>query len=100
MALRIQHERMTGEDKLDATTFYREWGLGADQPQARQARRDRDAPRARSIAASKLTSEVADGPHSVIRQQVDERRGGAHGRAVDDRAQRAGAQRRGGRRAS
>ena len=43
-----------------------------------------------------ITSEVADGPQSVIRQQVTQRRRGAHGGAGDHRAQRAGAQRRSG----
>jgi aspartate carbamoyltransferase catalytic subunit len=69
MALRIQHERMTGEDKLDATTFYREWGLSADN--LKHAKPDvivmHPGPINRGV---ELTSEVADGPHSVIRQQV------------------------------
>jgi aspartate carbamoyltransferase catalytic subunit len=69
MALRIQHERMSGDDKLDAATFYREWGLGAEN--LRHAHPDvivmHPGPINRGV---ELTSEVADGPHSVIRQQV------------------------------
>jgi aspartate carbamoyltransferase catalytic subunit len=69
MALRIQHERMSGEDKLDAATFYREWGLSAQH--LKNARPDvivmHPGPMNRGV---EITSEVADGPHSVIRQQV------------------------------
>jgi len=69
MALRIQHERMSGEDKLDAATFYREWGLSAQH--LKSARPDvivmHPGPMNRGV---EITSEVADGPHSVIRQQV------------------------------
>ena len=69
MALRIQHERMSGEDKLDAATFYREWGLSAQH--LKSAQPDvivmHPGPMNRGV---EITSEVADGPHSVIRQQV------------------------------
>ena len=69
MALRIQHERMSGEDKLDAATFYREWGLSAQH--LKSARPDvivmHPGPMNRGV---EITSEVADGAHSVIRQQV------------------------------
>jgi len=69
MTLRIQHERMSAEDQLDAAAFYREWGLSADN--LRHARPDvivmHPGPINRGV---ELTSEVADGPHSVIRQQV------------------------------
>jgi aspartate carbamoyltransferase catalytic subunit len=69
MALRIQHERMSGEDKLDAATFYREWGLSAEN--LRHAHPEvivmHPGPINRGV---ELTSEGADGPHSVIRQQV------------------------------
>ncbi len=69
MALRIQHERMSGEDKLDAATFYREWGLSAQH--LKNARPDvivmHPGPMNRGV---EITSEVADGAHSVIRQQV------------------------------
>jgi aspartate carbamoyltransferase catalytic subunit len=69
MALRIQHERMSGEDKLDAATFYREWGLSAQH--LKSARPEvivmHPGPMNRGV---EITSEVADGPHSVIRQQV------------------------------
>ena len=69
MALRIQYERMSAEDKLDAAAFYREWGLSADT--LKHARPDaivmHPGPINRGV---ELTSDVADGPHSVIRQQV------------------------------
>jgi len=69
MTLRIQHERMSAEDKLDAAAFYREWGLSAEN--LKHAQRDaivmHPGPMNRGV---EVTSEVADGPHSVIRQQV------------------------------
>jgi aspartate carbamoyltransferase catalytic subunit len=69
MALRIQYERMSAEDKLDATAFYREWGLSAEN--LKHARPDaivmHPGPMNRGV---EITSDVADGPHSVIRQQV------------------------------
>lgn len=69
MALRIQYERMSADDKLDATAFYREWGLSAEN--LRHAQPDaivmHPGPMNRGI---EITSDVADGPHSVIRQQV------------------------------
>ena len=69
MALRIQHERMKGEDKLDAEAFYREWGVSSGN--LRHAKPDaivmHPGPMNRGV---EITSEVADGPQSVIRQQV------------------------------
>ena len=69
MALRIQHERMAGGDKLDATGFYREWGLSANN--LKHARPDaivmHPGPMNRGV---EITSDVADGPQSAIRQQV------------------------------
>jgi aspartate carbamoyltransferase catalytic subunit len=69
MTLRIQHERMSAEDKLDTTAFYREWGLSAEN--LKHARPDaivmHPGPMNRGV---EITSDVADGPHSVIRQQV------------------------------
>ena len=69
MTLRIQHERMSAEDKLDAAAFYREWGLSAEN--LKHAQPDaivmHPGPMNRGV---EITSEVADGPHSVIRQQV------------------------------
>jgi aspartate carbamoyltransferase catalytic subunit len=69
MTLRIQHERMTGEDKLDAEAFYREWGVSSGN--LRHAKPDaivmHPGPMNRGV---EITSEVADGPQSVIRQQV------------------------------
>ena len=69
MALRIQHERMAEAQTLDADAFYREWGLSAEN--LRHARPDaivmHPGPMNRGV---EITSEVADGPHSVIRQQV------------------------------
>ncbi len=69
MALRIQHERMSAADSLDKEAFYREWGISAEN--LRHARPDaivmHPGPMNRGV---EITSEVADGPHSVIRQQV------------------------------
>ncbi len=69
MALRIQHERMSAADSLDKEAFYREWGISADN--LRHAKSDaivmHPGPMNRGV---EITSEVADGPHSVIRQQV------------------------------
>ncbi len=69
MALRIQHERMSASDALDREGFYREWGLSADN--LRHAKRDalvmHPGPMNRGV---EITSEVADGPQSVIREQV------------------------------
>jgi aspartate carbamoyltransferase catalytic subunit len=69
MALRIQHERMSATDALDKEAFYREWGLSAGN--LRHARPDaivmHPGPMNRGV---EITSEVADGPQSVIRQQV------------------------------
>jgi aspartate carbamoyltransferase catalytic subunit len=69
MALRIQHERMSASDALDKESFYREWGISSEN--LRHARPDaivmHPGPMNRGV---EITSEVADGPHSVIRQQV------------------------------
>ena len=69
MALRIQHERMSASDALDKEAFYREWGISAGN--LRHARPDaivmHPGPMNRGV---EITSEVADGPQSVIRQQV------------------------------
>lgn len=69
MTLRIQHERMSAADKLDAAAFYREWGLSAEN--LKHAQPDaivmHPGPMNRGV---EITSEVADGKHSVIRQQV------------------------------
>jgi aspartate carbamoyltransferase catalytic subunit len=69
MALRIQHERMSASDALDKEAFYREWGISADN--LRYAKPDaivmHPGPMNRGV---EITSEVADGPQSVIRQQV------------------------------
>ena len=69
MALRIQHERMSKEDKLDADAFYREWGISAEN--LRHAKSDaivmHPGPMNRGV---EITNDVADGGHSVIRQQV------------------------------
>jgi len=69
MALRIQRERMTEAHTLDADAFYREWGISAEN--LRHAAHDaivmHPGPMNRGV---EITSEVADGPHSVIRQQV------------------------------
>jgi aspartate carbamoyltransferase catalytic subunit len=69
MALRIQHERMSASDALDKQAFYREWGISMEN--LRHARPDaivmHPGPMNRGV---EITSDVADGPHSVIRQQV------------------------------
>ena len=69
MTLRIQRERMSQADSPDAETFYREWGLNAEN--LRHARPDaivmHPGPMNRGV---EITSDVADGPQSVIRQQV------------------------------
>jgi aspartate carbamoyltransferase catalytic subunit len=69
MALRIQHERMSASDALDKEAFYREWGISTDN--LRHAKPDaivmHPGPMNRGV---EITSEVADGAQSVIRQQV------------------------------
>jgi len=69
MALRIQRERMTEANTLDAEAFNREWGITTEN--LRRARPDaivmHPGPMNRGV---EITSEVADGPQSVIRQQV------------------------------
>jgi aspartate carbamoyltransferase catalytic subunit len=69
MALRIQRERMAEADTLDSDAFYREWGVSAEN--LRHAKPDaivmHPGPMNRGV---EITSEVADGPQSVIRQQV------------------------------
>jgi aspartate carbamoyltransferase catalytic subunit len=69
MLLRIQHERMSASDALDKESFNREWGISSEN--LRHARPDaivmHPGPMNRGV---EITSEVADGPHSVIRQQV------------------------------
>ena len=69
MALRIQHERMAAADSLDKDAFYREWGISTEN--LRHAKPDaivmHPGPMNRGV---EITSEVADGRQSVIRQQV------------------------------
>jgi aspartate carbamoyltransferase catalytic subunit len=69
MALRIQRERMAEADTLDGDAFYREWGVSAEN--LRHAKPDaivmHPGPMNRGV---EITNEVADGPQSVIRQQV------------------------------
>ncbi len=69
MALRIQRERMAESDLLDPEAFYREWGISTEN--LRHAKPDaivmHPGPMNRGV---EITSEVADGPQSVIRQQV------------------------------
>jgi aspartate carbamoyltransferase catalytic subunit len=69
MALRIQRERMRESDSLDSAAFYREWGISTEN--LRHAKPDaivmHPGPMNRGV---EITSEVADGPQSVIRQQV------------------------------
>ena len=69
MALRIQRERIPDAASLDADAFNREWGISAEN--LRYAKPDaivmHPGPMNRGV---EITSEVADGPQSVIRQQV------------------------------
>jgi aspartate carbamoyltransferase catalytic subunit len=69
MALRIQRERMTESASPDAAAFYREWGISTEN--LRHAKPDaivmHPGPMNRGV---EITNEVADGPQSVIRQQV------------------------------
>jgi len=69
MALRIQRERMPETSALDADAFHREWGITVDN--LRLAKPDaivmHPGPMNRGV---EIASEVADGPQSVIRQQV------------------------------
>jgi aspartate carbamoyltransferase catalytic subunit len=69
MALRIQHERMSASDALDKQAFYREWGISTEN--LRHAKPGaivmHPGPMNRGV---EITSEVADGPQSAIRQQV------------------------------
>ena len=53
--LRLQNERMSGAMLPSAGEFFKHFGLTADKLALAQARRDRDAPRARSTAASRST---------------------------------------------
>ena len=56
MMLRIQNERLGGTPMLATTREYsRTFGLNARVLERREAGRDRDAPRARSTAASSST---------------------------------------------
>jgi aspartate carbamoyltransferase catalytic subunit len=69
MALRIQRERMPDADSIDGDAFNREWGITAEN----LARAKPDAvvlhpgPMNRGV---EITSDVADGPQSAIRLQV------------------------------
>ncbi len=69
MALRIQRERMPDADTIDADAFNREWGVTAEN--LRLAKPGavvlHPGPMNRGV---EITSEVADGPQSAIRQQV------------------------------
>ena len=69
MALRIQRERMPDAASLDPEAFNREWGITAEN--LRRAKADaivmHPGPMNRGV---EITSEVADGPQSVIRRQV------------------------------
>jgi aspartate carbamoyltransferase catalytic subunit len=69
MALRIQRERMPDAASLDADAFNLEWGITIEN--LRHAKPDaivmHPGPMNRGV---EITDEVADGPQSVIRQQV------------------------------
>jgi len=69
MALRIQRERMSGAQIPDEATYHRAFGITAER--LRKAKSDaivmHPGPMNRDV---EIASEVADGPQSVIQQQV------------------------------
>lgn len=69
MALRIQRERMSGAQIPDEATYHRTFGITAER--LRKAKSDaivmHPGPMNRDV---EIASEVADGPQSVIQQQV------------------------------
>jgi aspartate carbamoyltransferase catalytic subunit len=69
MMLRIQNERLSGAEIPDQQAYHREWGL--TQARLRRAKPDcivmHPGPMNRGV---EITSEVADGPQSVILRQV------------------------------
>ena len=69
MMLRIQHERLAGMDIPDPEAYHREWGLTPERLAlaAPQARVMHPGPMNRGV---EIASEVADGPQSLIQQQV------------------------------
>ena len=69
MMLRIQKERMARTADLDDAAYFREFGLDSERLKlaAPNAIVMHPGPMNREV---EIASEVADGPHSVIRQQV------------------------------
>ena len=69
MMLRIQHERAGGAGPVDLATYHREFGLTSKRlaRAAPQAIVMHPGPMNRGV---EIDSDVADGPHSVIRRQV------------------------------
>lgn len=69
MMLRIQHERLAGLELPDRASYHRQWGLTAER--LRRAAPGcivmHPGPMNRGV---EISSEVADGPQSVIREQV------------------------------
>ncbi len=69
MMLRIQNERFSDSEIPDQTAYHRDWGLTAER--LRRAKPDcmvmHPGPMNRGV---EITSEVADGPQSVILEQV------------------------------
>ncbi|MCF6264356.1 MAG: aspartate carbamoyltransferase catalytic subunit [Xanthomonadales bacterium] len=69
MMLRIQHERMDGLELPDADDYYQRWGL--DESRLKLAQPDcvvlHPGPVNRGV---EISNAVADGPQSLIRQQV------------------------------
>ena len=69
MALRIQRERMSSSETPDEASYHRAYGITAER--LRKAKRDaivmHPGPMNRNV---EIASEVADGPQSVIQQQV------------------------------
>ena len=70
MMLRVQLERQH-EAPFPASEYFRFYGLRLEHLRPGQAGRDRDASRARSIAAARFRREVADSQRSVILNQVE-----------------------------
>lgn len=69
MALRIQKERMDATQIPDMDAFLREWGIteGSIRHAAKDAIVLHPGPMNRGV---EISSEIADGPHSAVQQQV------------------------------
>ena len=81
MMLRIQHERMHGHFIPSVREYFTLFGLTPERLRRAAADVDRDAPGPMNRGVE-IDSAVADGPYSVILEQVVERRRRADGGAV------------------